>query len=220
MSSSLFTLWLIPILSLLVTVVGVWYGYLSFKISYRQSRQAAIHQTKFDFSQETFANLINLANDGYAEAQYQLGKMYLGGRYFDGQFIQKNRPKAIELIMSAAIQGHHEAQDYVAEYGTATIRDEIKLNRSRQKSSIYKRGVERLYLFSGFGLLIGWYLELSVILYSKGLASFERVEVLFGKAFFFVIGGIVVGAISATSMWLLDVVRSRSNQPLKRTASR
>ena len=58
--------------------------------------------------------LIQNAEQGDAEAQYQLAQYQLGLRYLEGDGLKKNEKAAAELFKKAMEQGHLDAQSKLA----------------------------------------------------------------------------------------------------------
>ena len=64
-------------------------------------------------SKEQFHTLKQAAQKGDPEAQFQLGKMFVTGRYFLDLVVEQNKEHGYQLVTAAAKQGHSQAQEYL-----------------------------------------------------------------------------------------------------------
>jgi TPR repeat protein len=64
-------------------------------------------------NKEQFHALKQAAQNGDPEAQFQLGKMFVTGRFFLDLFVEQNKERGYQWITAAAKQGHSQAQEYL-----------------------------------------------------------------------------------------------------------
>jgi len=74
----------------------------------REAKEAVVRKALEE--KEAFEKLRTAAEQGDADAQYELGNLYLNENGPLARFISRDRKKAVELFSKAAAQGHMEAE--------------------------------------------------------------------------------------------------------------
>jgi hypothetical protein len=168
--------WTLSVVGIIVGVWGAWYAYRSYLLSFRTKQEQNIQAICFDLSAETVEQLRELAAQGYAEAQYQLGKMHLVGRYIDGVFVERDDSKGLELIFAAALQGHLLAQQLVKEKGVRSLRTKLEGYWARRHKDVVSRCLDRFRFWSAMGGLCGFLgvFVFAVVIRHVGEALWDR----------------------------------------------
>ena len=100
-------------------------------------------------AQRTINKLAEQAREGSAEAHFQLGKRYWGGRG-----LEQNRAEAVRRWHAAAEKGHAKAQYYLGSaywYGNGIARSETEAVRWWRRAAVNgnKDAIKRLRILRG-----------------------------------------------------------------------
>jgi hypothetical protein len=144
----------IQLAGLLIAIVTLWISVKTYMHAIgRKSADQAVALLLIDTDKAGFRRLQHLAAKGSPNAQYNLGKLYLTGRFFPPNlFIKKDENLALLYIYKAASQGHDLALQYLQAYGASKSRNAA----TQLTSARLEAGWERLKLWTSSSFLLSY----------------------------------------------------------------